>query len=90
MLQKVAGAMAAAAITNAVAVTAVDLTRSFAFVGGLGQGGSAGGRTDYAATDRVGEALAQAVMTSNVQLTFTRQSSTAAAAWIGYVVQLTP
>ncbi|MBS1153296.1 MAG: hypothetical protein H6Q89_4994, partial [Myxococcaceae bacterium] len=89
-VQAVAGAIAAAGTTQAVAITAVDLTRSFAFTGGLGQGGTASGRTDYSADDRVGSALARTVLTANNQLTFTRTSTSGNSAWQGYVVQLSP
>ena len=90
-VQPLGGAIASGSTTNAVTVpTAVDLTRSFSFIGGLGQGGSASGRTDYVTDDRVGSALARARLTSTTQLTFSRTSNSGNGLWQGYVVQLTP
>ncbi|MDP1824301.1 MAG: hypothetical protein Q8L48_13690 [Archangium sp.] len=70
--------------------TAVDLTRSVAFIGGQGPGGTATGSTTYTATDRVGAAMARAVLTSTTGLTFTRDSNDLIGSFTGYVVQVTP
>ena len=70
--------------------TAVELTRSFSFIGGMGPGGTATGSTDYATSDKVGSALAAAVFTSPTIVQFTRNTSAGNTDWTAFVVQLTP
>jgi hypothetical protein len=76
--------------TNPSNITAVDLTRSVTFIGGMGQGGTATGRTDFATDDRVGAALSRMAFNANNQVTFTRSAANGAAVFTGYVMQVTP
>jgi hypothetical protein len=70
--------------------TAVDLTRTVGFIGGLGPGGTASGSTGYATDDRVGAALARVVLTGTTGLTFTRTSNSDVGTFTAYVVQFAP
>ena len=90
-VQQVTASTTSGQATVAVApFSAVDLTRSVAFIGGQGPGGTASGSTTYTASDRVGAALARAVLTSTTGLTFTRDSNDLIGSFTGYVVQVTP
>jgi hypothetical protein len=84
------GATVSDTATVGVTFSSVDLTRAVLFFGGQGQGGAASGSTTYATDDRVGAALARAVITSATAATYTRSANDSIGAFTGFVMQLTP
>jgi hypothetical protein len=71
---------------KSITVPAVDLTRTVAFLGGMGPGGLAGGQTDFASDDVVGTAQALVRLDTATTLTVERGASGGASSFTVYVV----
>ena len=78
------------AATANLTISSVDLTRTVGFLGGMGPGGTAGGATNYSATDRLGAALARVTFNNSTQVVYTRAVSDLVGQFTGYVVQFNP
>lgn len=89
-VQQVHGNMSGATGSGNLAISAIDLTRTVGFLGGMGPGGTAGGSTTYSMTDRLGAAVARVNFNNNAQVVYTRGVNNDAASFTGYIVQLSP
>ena len=89
-VQKVACNITNTSCTPGAFATAVDRTRAVTFASGLGPGGTATGRTDYATSDRIASSQANFAFTAANAVSGTRITNNGSSDWVVWVVEVTP